>query len=70
MLTDYLPIVLLGGFAVVFAAVNLALTHLLGPKKPTPVKLSVYVSGVKPVGDAQATVYHPVRSHRDAFYHF
>lgn len=53
MLTDYLPIVLLGGFAVVFAAVNLALTHLLGPKKPTPVKLSVYESGVNPVGDAR-----------------
>ena len=36
-----------------FAAVNLSLTHLLGPKKPTRVKLSVYESGVQPVGDAR-----------------
>ena len=50
---DYLPIVFLGLFAVLFAGVNLALTHLLGPKKPTRVKLSVYESGVQPVGDAR-----------------
>lgn len=53
MLQDYLPIVFLGIFAVLFAGVNLALTHLLGPKKPTRVKLSVYESGVQPVGDAR-----------------
>ncbi len=53
MLIDYLPIVFLGLFAVLFAGVNLALTHLLGPKKPTRVKLSVYESGVQPVGDAR-----------------
>ena len=53
MLIDYLPILFLGLFAVIFAGVNLALTHLLGPKKPTRVKLSVYESGVQPVGDAR-----------------
>lgn len=53
MLIDYLPILFLGLFAVLFAGVNLALTHLLGPKKPTRVKLSVYESGVQPVGDAR-----------------
>ncbi len=52
-LAKYLPIVFLGIFAVLFAAVNLALTHLLGPKKPTRAKLSVYESGVQPVGDAR-----------------
>ncbi|MCE2399496.1 NADH-quinone oxidoreductase subunit A [Candidatus Poribacteria bacterium] len=52
-LAKYLPIVFLGLFAVLFAGVNLALTHLLGPKKPTRVKLSVYESGVQPVGDAR-----------------
>jgi len=36
-----------------FAVVNLALTHLLGPKKPTRSKLSVYESGVQPIGDAR-----------------
>lgn len=53
MLIEYLPILFLGLFAVLFAAVNLSLTHLLGPKKPTRVKLSVYESGVQPVGDAR-----------------
>ena len=53
MLIDYLPILLLGHFAVLFAGINLALTHILGPKRPTRVKLSVYESGVQPVGDAR-----------------
>ena len=53
MLIDYLPIVFLGLFAVLFAGINLSLTHLLGPKKPTKAKLSVYESGVQPVGDAR-----------------
>jgi NADH-quinone oxidoreductase subunit A len=53
MLTDYLPILLLLAVAIVFAGANLALTHLLGPKKPTRSKLSVYESGVQPVGDAR-----------------
>ena len=69
MLIDYLPILLLGLFAVLFAGINLALTHILGPKRPKRVKLSVYESGVQPIGDATATVYHPVRPHRDALYH-
>ena len=53
MLIDYLPILLLLLFAIGFAGVNLALTHLLGPKKPTRSKLSVYESGVQPVGNAR-----------------
>lgn len=50
---QYLPILFLGIFAVLFAAVNLTLTNLLGPKRPTRAKLSVYESGVEPVGDAR-----------------
>ncbi len=53
MLIDYLPILLLGLFAVLFAGLNLAVTHILGPKRPTRAKLSVYESGVQPVGDAR-----------------
>lgn len=53
MLQDYLPIVFLGIFAVLFAAINLGLTHLLGPKRPNRIKLSVYESGVQPIGDAR-----------------
>ncbi|MCH8293644.1 NADH-quinone oxidoreductase subunit A [Candidatus Poribacteria bacterium] len=53
MLRAYLPILLLVVVATGFAVVNLALTHLLGPKKPTRSKLSVYESGVQPIGDAR-----------------
>ena len=53
MLSDYLPIVLLFLIAGGFAGVNLAITHLVGPKKPNPVKLSPYESGVPGFGDAR-----------------
>ena len=53
MLIDYLPIVILLAVALGFALVNLAITHLLGPRRPDPVKLSPYESGVPPVGDAR-----------------
>ncbi len=53
MLINYLPILMLVFFAVLFAAINLTLTHILGPKRPTRTKLSVYESGVRPVGDAR-----------------
>ena len=53
MLVDYLPIVILMLVAGGFAAVTLAATHLFGPHRPNPVKLSPYESGVPPVGDAR-----------------
>jgi NADH-quinone oxidoreductase subunit A len=56
MLIAYLPILLLLLFAIGFAVVNLALTHLIGPKKPTKSKLSVYESGVQPVGDTRQRI--------------
>ena len=53
MLVDYLPIVILMLVAGGFAAVSLAATHLFGPRRPNPVKLSPYESGIPPVGDAR-----------------
>ena len=53
MLIDYLPILLLVAFAVIFAAISLLATHLLGPREPNKSKLSVYESGVQPVGDTR-----------------
>lgn len=53
MLIDYLPILLLLLFAVGFAVANLIITHLIGPSKSTRSKLSVYESGVQPVGDTR-----------------
>ena len=53
MLIDYLPILILSLIAVGFAATTLILTHVIGPRRPNPSKLSVYESGAVPVGDAR-----------------
>jgi NADH-quinone oxidoreductase subunit A len=49
MLSDYLPIVVLGALALVFAVASLAASALLRPNKPNPVKLSAYECGNDPV---------------------
>jgi NADH-quinone oxidoreductase subunit A len=49
MLSDYLPIVVMAGLAVVFAIASLAASSLLRPHKPNPVKLSPYECGNDPV---------------------
>ena len=58
MLRAYLPILMLVVVATGFAVVNLALTHLLNRtlparKKFQRSKLSVYESGVQPIGNAR-----------------
>lgn len=52
MLIDYLPILVLLVVASAFAALALALSLLIGPRKPTPPKLSPYESGMTPIGPA------------------
>jgi NADH-quinone oxidoreductase subunit A len=47
-LGQYLPIVLLAGLGVVFAAASLAASALLRPHKPTPAKVSPYECGIVP----------------------
>jgi NADH-quinone oxidoreductase subunit A len=49
MLTDYLPIVVLGALAAVFAVVSLFTSSLLRPSRPTAVKLAPYECGNEPV---------------------
>jgi NADH-quinone oxidoreductase subunit A len=49
MLSDYLPIVVLGALAVVFAVGSLLGSAMLRPNKPNPVKLSPYECGNDPV---------------------
>lgn len=49
----YQAILLYAVILVGFAATNLILTHLIGPKKKTPVKQMPYESGMDPVGDAR-----------------
>ena len=48
MLSEYLPIVVLGGLAALFAVASLAASSLLRPRRPTPAKLMPYECGIVP----------------------
>ena len=50
---SWLPILIMLGLGVAFAAGNVMLSQFLGPKKPTPEKLAPYECGMPPVGDAR-----------------
>jgi NADH-quinone oxidoreductase subunit A len=49
VLRDYLPLVVLGILAIVFAVASRAASRLLRPDRPNPVKLSPYECGNDPV---------------------
>src|SRR6188472_1269604 len=49
MLTEYLPIVVMGGLAVIFAVGSIVASSLLRPNHPNPVKSSAYECGNDPV---------------------
>ena len=48
MLGDYLPIVILGTLALVFAVASLVASALVRPSRPTPSKLRPYECGIEP----------------------
>lgn len=52
MLSNYLPIVILAGIAIVLAILLMTLSRILGPYRPNKNKLEPYESGMDPVGDA------------------
>ncbi len=52
-LSTYYPIFLFLVFILGFAASVLVATHLVGPRKKTPVKQMPYESGMDPIGDAR-----------------
>lgn len=56
MLETYLPLVLVFGFAVVFAGVVVWTSKLVGPQRPNAEKESTYESGVDPVGSTHERV--------------
>ena len=56
---DWLPILIMLGFATGFAAFNIGVSKLVGPKHPSPEKLAPYECGMPPVGDARER--HPVK---------
>jgi len=53
MLLDYLPILILVVLATLFAGGSMVISALLGPRRPTPEKLSPYECGIEPVGTAR-----------------
>ena len=55
----WLPILIMLGLGAGFAALNIAGSYLLAPKKPSPEKLAPYECGMPPVGDARER--HPVK---------
>lgn len=52
MLTNYFPIIVLGGIAILVAILLMILSRVLGPHRPNKNKLNPYESGMDPVGDA------------------
>lgn len=54
MLENYIPIAILIILAVGLAVLFVVLSHALGPKRPSQVKLDPYECGIEPVGDARS----------------
>ena len=54
MIEDYLPVLFVFILAAGFATVMLGLTHVIGPRIKSEVKLSPYESGVDKVSDRQS----------------
>ncbi len=53
MLADYVPILILFLLALGLAGTVLTIGLLIGPRRPTPTKLTPYESGMVPIGRAQ-----------------
>jgi len=50
MIEQYIPVFLVIGVAIIFAAATVFSSEIFGPKRPSAEKLSTYESGMKPVG--------------------
>lgn len=50
---SYLPVLILLGVSLANAVALVALSHLVSPYKPTPVKLEPYESGISPLGSTR-----------------
>ncbi|MBS1902085.1 MAG: NADH-quinone oxidoreductase subunit A [Bacteroidetes bacterium] len=55
-MSNYIPIVLMIGIAVIFGTIMANLSKWIGPKRPNREKLSVYESGMKPIGSTRERV--------------
>lgn len=52
-LAEYLPIVLMFVFALGFVVTTMVVTHLLGPKRKSQIKLDTFECGIEPKGNAR-----------------
>ena len=52
-LADYLPILLMFALAAGFVAATMVITHWLGPKRKTKVKLEAFECGIESKGNAR-----------------
>jgi len=52
-LATYYPVFLYLAVVLAFGLGNLVTTHLIGPRRKTPVKLMPYESGMDPIGNAR-----------------
>lgn len=53
MITQYLPLLVTFGVALILAIIFMSLSRLLGPYRPNTTKLKPYESGMDPVGEAR-----------------
>ena len=53
MLPAYVPVLILGAFALGFAVFTLAVSQILGRPRPTAAKSAIYECGVPPIGTAR-----------------
>ncbi len=61
MLSLYVPILVLGGLAAVFAIFSLAMGSLAGPKRWNRAKLEAYECGIEPTPQPQGGGRFPVK---------
>ena len=52
-MAEYFPILLLLGVAVLFAVGSIAVSSLVGPRRPNPTKLAAYECGNEPLADVK-----------------
>lgn len=53
MIENYIPIIIILAISTGFAVVNVLFSSIFGPSRPNKEKLSVYESGVEPIGSAR-----------------
>ena len=61
MLSLYVPILILGGLAAVFAVLSLVMGSLAGPKRWNRAKLEAYECGIEPTPQARGGGRFPVK---------